>query len=108
MKRWRIGVAKEARKQLEEIGDSRIRKSISKRIDKLEYEPEKQGKPLTDELTGFRSVRAVGQRYRIIYEIEDERVLVLVVMVGIRKQGDKKDVYTQAIRLAQLGLLDLE
>jgi mRNA-degrading endonuclease RelE of RelBE toxin-antitoxin system len=42
MKRWRIGVAKEARKQLEEIGDSRIRKSISKRIDKLEYEPEKQ------------------------------------------------------------------
>jgi mRNA interferase RelE/StbE len=108
MKRWRIGVAKEARKQLEEIGDSRIRKSISKRIDKLEYEPEKQGKPLTDELTGFRSVRAVGQRYRIIYEIEDERVLVLVVMVGIRKQGDKEDVYTQAIRLAQLGLLDLE
>ena len=108
MKRWRIGVTKEARKQLEEIGDSRIRKSISKRIDKLEYEPEKQGKPLTDELTWFRSVRAVGQRYRIIYEIEDERVLVLVVMVGIRKQGDKKDVYTQAIRLAQLGLLDLE
>ena len=108
MKGWTIEFAREARKQLVEISDNRIRKSISKRIDKLEYEPEKQGKPLTDELTGFRSVRAVGQRYRIIYEIEDERVLVLVVMVGIRKQGDKKDVYTQAIRLAQLGLLDLE
>lgn len=108
MKRWKISLAKEARRQLVEIEDSRIRKSISKRIDRLESEPEKQGKPLTDELAGYRSVRAAGQRYRIIYKIEEERVLVLVVMVGIRKEGDKKDAYTQAIKLARLGLLGLE
>jgi mRNA interferase RelE/StbE len=108
MKRWAVGLAKQARKQLAEIADSRIRKHISKRIDRLEYEPEKQGKPLKDELAGFRSVRAVGQRYRIIYRIEEERVLVLVVMVGIRKEGDKNDAYAQAIKLARLGLLGLE
>jgi mRNA interferase RelE/StbE len=108
MKRWKISLAKEARRQLVEIEDSRIRKSISKRIDRLESEPEKQGKPLTDELAGYRSIRAAGQRYRIIYKIEEERVLVLVVMVGIRKEGDKKDAYAQAIKLARLGLLELE
>jgi mRNA interferase RelE/StbE len=108
MKRWKISLAKEARRQLVEIEDSRIRKSISKRIDRLESEPEKQGKPLTDELAGYRSVRAAGQRYRIIYKIEEERVLVLVVMMGIRKEGDKKDAYAQAIKLARLGLLELE
>ena len=78
------------------------------RLRRLEYEPEKQGKPLAEDLEGYRSIRAVGQRYRIIYKIEEERVVVLVVMVGIRKEGDKKDVYTQAIRLIRMGLLDLE
>ena len=108
MKRWAIGLAKQAKKQLAEIADSRIRKHISKRIDRLEYEPEKQGKPLNDELAGYRSVRAVGQRYRIIYRLEEDRVLVLVVMVGIRKEGDKNDAYAQAIKLARLGLLGQE
>jgi len=108
MKRWTIGLAKQARKQLTEITDSRILKHISQRIDKLEYEPEKQGKPLNDDLAGYRSVRAVGQRYRIIYKIDEDRVLVLVVTVGIRKEGDKHDAYAQAIKLARLGLLGLE
>src|SRR5205823_8242872 len=98
-----IGLAKQARKQLTEITDSRILKHISQRIDKLEYEPEKQGKPLNDDLAGYRSVRAVGQRYRIIYKIDEDRVLVLVVTVGIRKEGDKHDAYAQAIKLARLG-----
>jgi len=53
-------------------------------------------------------VRAVGQRYRIIYRVEDERVTVLVVALGIRKQGDKKDVYELAKKLLRSDLLDLE
>jgi mRNA interferase RelE/StbE len=46
-----------------------------------------------DNLSGFRSVRAVGQRYRIVYKTEQEQVLVLVVGIGRRKDGDKKDIY---------------
>jgi mRNA interferase RelE/StbE len=106
MKQWRINVSGRARGQLIAIKDSRISQSISRRIDKLETEPEKQGKPLNDELSGYRSVRAVGQRYRIIYKIQEEQVVVLVVLVGIRKEGDKQDAYAQAKRLADLGLLD--
>src|SRR5438067_11123898 len=108
MKQWTVRIMPIAEQQLKLISDQRIQKVLRGRLRRLEYEPEKQGKPLAEELEGLRSIRAVGQRYRIIYKIEEEQVVVLVVMVGIRKQGDKKDVYTQAIRLIRLGLLDLE
>ncbi|MEG4583323.1 type II toxin-antitoxin system RelE/ParE family toxin [Microcoleus sp. MON1_C5] len=64
------------------------------RIDQLKVEPQKQGKALVDNLSGFRSIRAVGQRYRIVYQVEQHRVLVVVVGLGRRKDGDKKDIYT--------------
>jgi mRNA interferase RelE/StbE len=97
-----------AEKLLAEIRDRRVQESIGKRIDRLEQEPDKQGKPLSDELEGFRSVRVVGQRYRIIYKIEAERIIVAVVAVGIRKEGDKKDIYNLAKKLIRLGLLEQE
>jgi len=105
--RWQIIILPVAEKLLAEISDKRIRQSISRRIDSLTYEPEKQGKPLKDELMGYRSIRAVGQRYRIIYKVDDEKVIVGIVALGIRKEGDKKDAYALATRLARLGLLDL-
>ena len=106
MRRWKVGIAREAQNQLAAIADTRIREGIGKRIERLQSEPEKQGKPLNDELTGYRSVRAIGQRYRIIFKIEEELILVVVVTVGIRKEGDKKDAYALAEKLARLNLLD--
>jgi len=106
--RWKIRLTLPALKQLSSIRDNRIREGISRRINALEHNPEEQGKALHDELRGYRSVRAVGQRYRIIYKIEAEQVIVVVVTLGIRKEGDKKDVYALAKKLARLGLLDFE
>jgi mRNA interferase RelE/StbE len=90
---------------LETIQDRRIREKIRDRIDGLAEEPEKQGKPLTGELTGSRSLRAVGQRYRIIYRIDEGKVLVLVLALGIRKEGSGKDIYMLARKLLRLRLL---
>ena len=106
--KWQIIILPIAEKLLAEISDRRVRESIARRIDRLEYEPDKQGKPMRDELIGFHSIRAVGQRYRIIYKVDGETVTVLVVALGIRKEGDKKDVYELVKRLMRLGLLDLE
>lgn len=39
---------------------------IVERAEQLAQDPEKQEKPPVGELAGFRSVRAVGQRHRII------------------------------------------
>ena len=94
-----------ARVMLEAIQDRRVRDKIRDRIDGLAEEPEKQGKPLTGELTGYRSLRAVGQRYRIIYRIEEGKVLVLVMDLGIRKEGSGKDIYVLAQKLLRLRLL---
>jgi mRNA interferase RelE/StbE len=90
---------------MEEISDRRIRQKVRERIEGLAQDPEKQGKPLWDELLGYRSIRAVGQRYRIIYRIEEDRVLVIVVLVGILKEGSKHDIYNVARKLFRLHLL---
>lgn len=90
---------------LEAIRDRRVRGKIRDRIDGLAEEPVKQGKPLMADLAGYRSLRAVGQRYRIIYRVEENKVLVLVVALGIRKEGSKRDVYVLARKLLRLRLL---
>lgn len=77
-------------------------------MEKLKHEPEKQGKALSEELTGYRSIRALGQRYRIIYQIVQHRVLVVVVGIGRRKEGDKRDVYTVTMRLLVDMMLESE
>ena len=88
-----------ALEMLATVKDRREQEKLSARIDQLKIEPEKQGKALVDNLSDFRSVRAVGQRYRIIYKVEQEQVLVLVVGIGRRKDGDKKDIYTVLTKL---------
>src|SRR5579859_1712268 len=108
MKHWNVIILPRAKKHLATIRDRRVQEGLKTSLRRLEYEPEKQGKPLADELAGYRSLRAVGQRYRIIYKVNENMVSVYVVALGIRKQGDKKDVYELAKKLARLGLLDLD
>ena len=103
---YQIVIQPTALKLLQEVSDRRIRQKISERIDKLKESPELQGKPLLGGLDGYYSVRAVGQRYRIIYTIEQTQVSVIVVALGIRKDGSKQDVCTLATKLLRLGLLD--
>ncbi|MFN9063416.1 MAG: type II toxin-antitoxin system RelE family toxin [Pseudanabaena sp.] len=103
---YRIVIQPIAINLLREISDRRIRQKISDRIDKLKESSEMQGKPLLGELDGYYSVRAVGQRYRIIYVIEQAQVTVMIVALGIRKDGSKQDVYALTKKLLRLGLLD--
>ena len=105
--RWQVRYTVTAKKQVAAITDRRIQRSIVERIDGLAYEPEKQGKQLGDELVEYRSLGAIG-RYRIIYRVEGSEVTVLVVVVGIRKEGSKADVYAVAKKLLRLGLLEPE
>lgn len=53
--KWQIIILPIAEKLLAEISDRRVREGIARRIDSLEYEPGKQGKPMKDELTGYHS-----------------------------------------------------
>ena len=101
---WKIEITATAAGMLENIKDRRIREIICGRIGGLALEPDKQGYPLTAELAGYRSLRAAGQRFRIIYRVEKQRIVVIVVAAGIRKDGDKRDIYALAQKLIRSGL----
>ena len=98
-KEYQVRLTKQAEKLFERIKDSREQKILLKKLEKLKQNPERQGKALTRELSNYRSIRAVGQRYRIVYQIKEEQVLVLVIAIGRRKEGDKKDIYTVTKKL---------
>ncbi len=101
---YKIVIAPTALKMLKAITDRRVRELIVKRIDDLIEEPEKQGKPLIAELSGYRSLRAAGQRYRIVYRVLNDKIMVYIVAVGIRKQGSRTDIYNLAKKLIRLRL----
>lgn len=73
--------------------DRRVHTNLLDRADTLATEPGKKGKPLIGRLAGYRSLRAVGQRYRIVYRIDEPSKTVYIVAAGLRRQGSKRDVY---------------
>jgi mRNA interferase RelE/StbE len=103
--RYTIVWREPAVKMAETITDRRERERIVARVDQLAENPEQQGKPFVGELAGYRSVRVAGQRYRIIYRVERQTVIVLIVAVGRRKEGDQRDIYALARKLFRQKLL---
>jgi mRNA interferase RelE/StbE len=102
---YQIELTPTALESLGAITDRRTRSSIIRRIDSLTEEPDKKGKQLRSWLTGFMSTRAAGQRYRVVYKVDDGEKRVLVYMVGLRREGSRRDIYALAERLVQRGLL---
>jgi len=86
--------------------DSRTQNQVINKIESLKEEPLLLGKPLKGLLKEFRSVRAAGQRYRIIYKVLDKEIIVIIIAVGIRKDGDKKDIYELMKKYIKTGLLE--
>ena len=86
------------------ISDKKIQRTILNRIERLSDEPAKQGKMLVKDLSGFRSIHAAG-RYRIIYKVDKNTVIIYILAAGIRKQGDKKDIYQITKKLLKAKLV---
>ena len=83
---WRIEFTGEARKQLKKIGHTqakRIRDYLRQRIEPLD-DPRQMGKPLKGRLLNLWRYR-VGD-YRLVCELRDEMLVVLIVRIGHRKE----------------------
>ena len=102
---YKIKLTKIASENLAKI-DSKTQGQIINKIESLKEEPLLMGKSLKGSLKEFRSVRAVGQRYRIIYKVLEEEIIVVIVAVGIRKEGDKKDIYELMKKYIKIGLME--
>lgn len=93
---FRVILTADADGDLGQISDTATREVILRRALELRTEPLKQGKPLTGALKHYRSVRASGQRYRIVYQVAVTAGKVVVAVIGIRKAGSKQDAYAVA------------
>ena len=102
---YQVDITPAALAALEAVADRRTRSAIVRRIDAMVEEPKKLGKPLRGWLAGFLSLRTAGQRYRVIYKVADGKKRILVYLVGIRKEGKRRDVYALAERLVKRGLI---
>ncbi|MHB1185544.1 MAG: type II toxin-antitoxin system RelE family toxin [Desulfobulbia bacterium] len=83
---WRIEVTDTAQKQLAKL-DRQVQLEIMRYLrEKIatEEDPRRHGGPLRRELLGRWKYR-VGA-YRLICDIQDEKILVLVLMVGHRSK----------------------
>jgi mRNA interferase RelE/StbE len=83
---WTIEYAESVQKTVRKLdaqGRQRIRVFLEERVAKLD-DPRSTGKALSGSLAGLWRYR-VGD-YRIIARIEDDRLVVLVVGIGHRKE----------------------
>ncbi|MGB6282529.1 MAG: type II toxin-antitoxin system RelE/ParE family toxin [Syntrophobacteria bacterium] len=85
MAKYRILIKPSAVKEIEAISPKKDRQRIVGRITKLADNPRPPG---CEKLSGQEKYRIRQGRYRIVYSIEDQDLIVYVVKVGHRK-----DVY---------------
>ena len=93
----------------------RVRRGLIEKADRLleSDDPESSLKALVGPLHGYYTMPY--SRYRAICKIEKEEladgqvlltITITFVATGIRKDGDKRDVYRVAQRLLDLGMLE--
>ena len=81
---YTIEIARPAQRQLKKL-DPVARKKISRRIDRLTEDPRPHGVvKLTDASPPLYRVRE-GQ-YRVLYTINDDKLIVLVIRIGHRSE----------------------
>ena len=85
MAKYRILIKPSAVKEIEAISPKKDRQRIVGRISKLADNPRPPG---CEKLSGQDKYRIRQGRYRIVYAIEDQDLIIYVVKVGHRK-----DVY---------------
>ncbi len=89
MEKYRVLIKPSAVKEIESIPQKKIRQQIVRRIQQLANNPRPRG---STKLSGHDRYRIRQGAYRIVYAIEDDKLVVYVVKVGHRK-----DIYRGAL-----------
>jgi mRNA interferase RelE/StbE len=81
--KYRLFIKPSAVKEIEAIGSVSERRRIVRRIQNLADEPRPPG---CEKLSGEDKYRVRQGNYRIVYAVEDEKLVVYVVKVGHRRE----------------------
>lgn len=94
----------------------KVRKGIVSKVKKLATnDPRIAHKPLIGPLAGIFTLKF--SRYRVLYVVDEKHLpsgvvqmhlTVRVLLTGIRKEYDKKDIYEVARKLIKLGVIKME
>ncbi len=85
---YTVGIKRSARKAIDKIPQRKARERVEDAIEDLAEEPRPPGsKQLHGKYSTYRriDVGGVGSEYRVIYEVRDKELVVLVVIVGQRE-----------------------
>ena len=83
---WTIRYHSDVKEDMKSIGSSSARR-IMRVIDaKLTKAPMQFGAPLSGTLSAFRKLR-IGD-YRVVYQLQDQQVIVFVLTVGHRRDKE--------------------
>ncbi|MBD0321690.1 MAG: type II toxin-antitoxin system RelE/ParE family toxin [Gemmatimonadetes bacterium] len=91
-----VRFADETKKEFRDLGHSARVDILSAVQKKLTTKPLEYGEPLGRDLAGYRKL-PVGQ-WRVVYFVEERKVLVLVLAIGKRAAGDRVNIYDQISR----------
>jgi mRNA interferase RelE/StbE len=94
--KYKVRFADETKKEFRKLGPAARVAILSSIEKKLTTKPDEYGEPLVRELVGYRKL-PVGQ-WRVVYYVEKGRILVLVLAVGKRAEGDHENIYDQITR----------
>ena len=82
MANYRVFIKPSAVKELESV-PRKDRVRLARKIQSLASEPRPAG---CEKLSGMERYRIRQGKYRIVYEIQDDRLVVIVVKVGHRRE----------------------
>jgi len=89
VEKYRVSIKRSAVKEIEAIPQKKERQRIIRRIGQLADNPRPPG---SRKLSGHDRYRIRQGAYRIVYNIDDVEIAVIVV-----KEGHRKDVYRGAL-----------
>jgi mRNA interferase RelE/StbE len=94
---YSVAFLREAAREFEAL-DGSLKKIAARQIDRLAERPE-IGEPLGHrlglDLTGYRKLYFGKKSYRIVYEIQGQRLVVLIIGIGKRERAE---IYQEVAR----------
>ena len=94
---YKVEFLPEASREFEAL-DGSLKKVAAKQIDKLAERPElgePLGKRMGIDLTGYRKIYFGKRGYRIVYEIQRQRLIILIIGIGKRERAE---IYREVAR----------
>jgi len=94
---YKVEFLSEAAREFDAL-DGSLKRVAAKQIDKLAERPElgePLGKRMGIDLTGYRKISFGKKGYRIVYEIQRERLMILIIGIGTRERAE---IYREVAR----------